>query len=324
MPRHATLVTACVAALLMLAYAVRQSFPADEATALQAPVDASRPSQPAAGRVAGTGLIEPAGEAITLTPPVGGVVATLRVKPGDQVRRGDLLLTLETGPVMAEQHLRAAAEQTAWRSLETAEEELREKAALLALYRGLEGSDAWVPEEQLRRESAWRLARARVSAARAGVAEAHAAVLLAGARTAQHVLRAPADAWVLQVRSQPGEWVQPGGTAPVTLARTGPLQVRVDVDEADVARLAEGAPASILARGDRTPVPARFVRAEPLLTPKRNLSNANDERVDTRVLQLLFELPANAAGFRVGQQVDAFMAAKAAQASVPAGKSVAP
>ncbi len=320
MPRHAVLATATVAALATVGYAIHQSSPAPVAATPAAPAEASPPE---ARRVAGTGVVEPAGEPVALAPATGGVVAALRVKPGDTVRRGELLLALEAEPAIAELRLREAAELTARRALETAEEEAREKAALLALYRGLEGSDALVPEERLRRDAAWRQALARVAAAQAAVAEARAAASLAAARVAQHTLRAPVDAWVLQVRSRPGEWVQPGGAAPLTLARLGPLQVRVDIDEADIARLAEGSDATVVARGDGVPVTARFVRAEPLLTPKRSLSNASDERVDTRVLQLLFELPAGAAGFRIGQQVDAFVAARAASAPAPMRLSAA-
>jgi hypothetical protein len=57
-------------------------------------------------------------------------------------------------------------------------------------------------------------------------------------------------------------------------------------------------------------VQASFVRAEPLVTPKRSLTNSSAERVDVRVLQLVFALPAQSGGFFVGQQVDAFVPAK--------------
>lgn len=323
MPRHAALASAALAALATVGYAVHQSLPARSAPSAAALPAASAPQATEARRVAGSGVVEPAGEAIALAPAIGGVVASVRVKSGERVRRGEVLMTFDAEAAIAEQRLREAAEETARRALETAQEDLREKAALLTLYRGLDGSDALVPEERLRRESAWRLSRARAGAAQSSVAEARAASAVAAVRVAQLTLRAPMDAWVLQVRARAGEWVQPGGASPLTLARLGPLQVRVDIDEADVARLEEGREATVVARGDGTPIVARFVRAEPLLTPKRSLSNASDERVDTRVLQLLFELPTDAAGFRVGQQVDAFVAARPASALAPLRQSAA-
>ena len=51
-------------------------------------------------------------------------------------------------------------------------------------------------------------------------------------------------------------------------------------------------------------------RAEPLIVPKRSLTNSAQERVDVRVLQLIYALPETNGGFRVGQQVDAFIPAR--------------
>jgi multidrug resistance efflux pump len=273
------------------------------------------------------GVIEPAGEAIALALPVGGVVSVLRVKPGDRVRAGDVLLILDGREAEGELALRETAQTSARRSLETAAAEQREKAALFEMYRALEGSPALVPEELLRRQSASEQAQAKVAAALAAIDEAKAAAALARTKSNRLSLRAPTDGLVLQVRARPGEWVQPGaaGTVPVTMARQAPLQVRVDIDEADVGRLVDGVDATVVARGgSTTPVQARFIRAEPLLTPKRSLSNASDERVDTRVLQLLFELPSTATSLRVGQQVDAFIAARAPEAAAKPADSGAP
>jgi hypothetical protein len=54
--------------------------------------------------------------------------------------------------------------------------------------------------------------------------------------------------------------------------------------------------------------------------PKTSLTNSASERVDVRVLQVLYELPESDGMFRVGQQVDAFIPAKDAKT---AGKKAA-
>ena len=54
-------------------------------------------------------------------------------------------------------------------------------------------------------------------------------------------------------------------------------------------------------------VTAAFVRIEPLIVPKKSLTNAADERVDTRVMQVIYALPSKAVGFWCGQQVDVFI-----------------
>ena len=121
---------------------------------------------------------------------------------------------------------------------------------------------------------------------------------------------------ILAVNIRPGEFVsaggpQGGGAQPyIQMGQTRPLYVRIDVDEDEAVRIDMGAPATVSPRGaaDR-PVRARFVRAEPQVVPKRSLTNSAQERVDVRVLQVLYELPQSDL-FRVGQQVDAFIPAE--------------
>ncbi|MEL7447416.1 MAG: hypothetical protein AAGK02_16695, partial [Pseudomonadota bacterium] len=87
------------------------------------------------------------------------------------------------------------------------------------------------------------------------------------------------------------------------------LHIRIDVDENEAVRVEMGAKAIVSPRGAaEQQVEAAFVRAEPQIVPKRSLTNSASERVDVRVLQLIYALPATDI-FRVGQQVDAFIPA---------------
>jgi hypothetical protein len=117
----------------------------------------------------------------------------------------------------------------------------------------------------------------------------------------------------LAVNIRPGEFVATQGGSSVAfiqMGQTTPLHVRVDIDENEVARVALGEPAVISPRGAaELHVNATFVRAEPQVVPKRSLTNSAAERVDVRVLQLIYALPTSDA-FRVGQQIDAFIPAK--------------
>jgi len=98
------------------------------------------------------------------------------------------------------------------------------------------------------------------------------------------------------------------------LGATRPLHVRLDIDENQIARLKIGAPAIVSPRGDANrQVNATYIRTEPLIIPKRSLTNSATERVDVRVLQLIYALPAGTQGFFVGQQIDGFVAAQKAR-----------
>ena len=73
-------------------------------------------------------------------------------------------------------------------------------------------------------------------------------------------------------------------------------------------RVSPGAKAVASVRGNadlRTPV--RFVRFEPFVMPKKSLTGDSTERVDTRVLQVIYRVENDALPLFVGQQMDVFI-----------------
>jgi hypothetical protein len=56
------------------------------------------------------------------------------------------------------------------------------------------------------------------------------------------------------------------------------------------------------------PIELEFVRIEPYVVPKRSLTGASIERVDTRVLQVIYKFPNNLdRPVYVGQQMDLYL-----------------
>jgi hypothetical protein len=87
--------------------------------------------------------------------------------------------------------------------------------------------------------------------------------------------------------------------------------VRVDIDENDAWRIAHGAKARANARGNPDlAVSLTFERIEPLVVPKRSLTGDATERVDTRVLQVIFSFERGEKPLYVGQQMDVIIEAK--------------
>ena len=287
--------------------------PASTGAAEAAPsASAASSSMTAPARVAGAGVVEPSSELVSIAPNSSGVVSSVAVVAGDRVKKGQLLFTLDSRDLDAELSTRRSAIATQQRNVELAQADVADKTALLNLYQQIDDPRATSREELLRRQgaSAQAQAQARLRAAQAQRDEAEAELRRTGTKLGLLAVRAPLDATVLQVRLRAGEYAAPGrAEALMVLGQTSPLHVRIDIDEADVPRLLAGQPASVSPRGSASiRVQAAFVRTEPLLGPKRSLTNAADERVDTRVLQVIYALPAEAAGFFVGQQVDAFLA----------------
>jgi hypothetical protein len=57
--------------------------------------------------------------------------------------------------------------------------------------------------------------------------------------------------------------------------------------------------------------PLEFVRVEPFVMPKKSLTGNNTERVDTRVLQVIYRFdPTGRPPLFVGQQVEVFIEAR--------------
>jgi len=100
--------------------------------------------------------------------------------------------------------------------------------------------------------------------------------------------------------------------------------VRTDVDENDAWRFARGARAIAYLRGNpRMHTELTFVRVEPYVVPKRSLTGDTSERVDTRVLQVLYGFPREQLKVYVGQQMDVYIEApEAGGGSKPGARAV--
>jgi HlyD family secretion protein len=123
------------------------------------------------------------------------------------------------------------------------------------------------------------------------------------------VVKAPIDGAILKVNVRLGEYAQAGVLSDplMTMGSVDPLHVRVDIDETSV-RPGRSALARLRGNSSIT-APLSFVRFEPYVLPKRSLTGNTTERVDTRVLQAIYEFAPSAFPAFVGQQVDVFIAA---------------
>ena len=123
---------------------------------------------------------------------------------------------------------------------------------------------------------------------------------------------APISGEVLQCKVRPGEYAAAGPLEQplILLGSTDRLHIRADVDERDASRVKPGAHVVASVRGDaRRRYVLRFVRFEPFVVPKRNLTTEATERIDTRVLQVIYALE-KGSPVLPGQQMDVLIEAK--------------
>lgn len=126
--------------------------------------------------------------------------------------------------------------------------------------------------------------------------------LASSALLSKYTLRAPTDAVVLSIGTMVGNYVSPQGAYesytqgmnPVLVLGTpqSNLQVRCYVDEILVPRLPPltKMKAQMTIRGSNIEVPLEYVRVQPLVSPKIELSDQRQERVDVRVLPVIFKI----------------------------------
>ena len=252
------------------------------------------------GLIAAAGLVEAAAENTLLGSPTSGTVAKVHVKVWDKVKAGDPILTLDGRDLAAQQAVLVATVAAAQAASDRADDAARRWTAL-------KDSGAVSPGDLFSYQVAAKEAKARLELAKAQLTQADV-------QLDRLVLRSPIDATVLQVGVRVGEFVAAGAKAPVVLGDISKLQIRCDVDEQLAPRMREQLPAKGYLKGENTQpggdraIPLRFVRIEPFVIPKVSLTGASTERVDTRVLQVIyqFDRPADRAVF-VGQQMDVYI-----------------
>lgn len=203
----------------------------------------------------------------------------------------------------------------------------------MRLIESVTDSRAVKKEDVLRRRLAYQAAQARLAQAekdlallkagawapdlaiaRTQVAQAEAAVRQDEVNVERLTTRAPMDGTILQNKVRLGQYAQCGPLAdPLMIFGGGrELHVRADVDEEDAWRVKAGAPALAHVRGNSTNTfPLEFVRFEPYVIAKQSLTGAATERVDTRVLQVIYRFHDRNAPVFNGQQMDVFISAAA-------------
>lgn len=144
------------------------------------------------------------------------------------------------------------------------------------------------------------------------VLEAKANIYRVLADIERTTIRSPIDGTVLQIKIHKGEMPSPDTVnAPMMIVgNTDELHLRVSINQFDSSYFEPESPAiAFLQRGRSAEFPLEFVKMAPLLVNKMNASNSISEKMDTRVLQVIYRFKQHDPRLFVGQQMDAFIEA---------------
>jgi len=256
-------------------------------------------SNPYDSAIYANGMIEsdlPSGENINIFPEVSGPITQVFVQEGQQVSAGAPLFNIDD-------------------SVQRANSELA--AATLKLDRDQYDKDLAAYDIDPKS-----ISKDALDTAEDTVNQATAALKAANALLQYYSVKAPVDGVVLAVNTTVGGYVSSQGDYDTytelfdpLVIMSGPqdfMDVRCYVDEILASRLPTKwhIQAQMQITGTDIKVPLEFVRVQPYISPKIELSNEKQEQVDLRVLPVIFRFEKKDAPVYPGQMVDVFIGQK--------------
>jgi multidrug efflux pump subunit AcrA (membrane-fusion protein) len=280
---------------------------------LPTPVPLVEPSHaPYTDSIGARGLVEAINENVIVAPILPGLIMDIYVRVGDQVQKGDPLFRQDTRDAAAKVSSQQAQVALLEAQVKEAEVKVEDKKDDLARADRLLAQRVISEDVQKRKYFDLQAAESGLDSSRANLLLARAQLTQAEVNLDLLTVRAPRAGEILRQNMHEGEYA---GVAPsdpnapsLLLGETEKLQLRTDVDEDSASRVIAGAPAVAYIKGMHSdPIPLRFVRIEPYITVKKSLTGDSTERVDTRVLQVIYQFDKTKVPVYVGQQMDAFI-----------------
>lgn len=308
------------------------------------------PVKPFSSYISGVGIAEASSENMSIGAPLNRIVDKVLVKVGEKVNKGEILFTLENRDLKANVNEQQIAYNTALAKLKRLEafprpEDLAESEASLKKAQAalelakkqydmvLALSDPRAISQEMRNQrlNNYQQAQAKYEQAlsdldkiKAGtwqpdldiakleVERAKANTKRIETEIQRTIIRSPIDGTVLQIKIHEGESPSQDSRTPLMIiGDIDKLYLRVSINQLDIPNFNSNAPAVAYPQGNiNKEYPLEFVRVEPYLVHKQNLTNEIIEKVDTRVLQILYLIKKENPDIFVGQQMDVYIESK--------------
>ena len=280
---------------------------------LPTPIPLVEPSRaPYADSIGGRGIVEAVDENVDVAPLISGLITDIYVKVGDIVKKGDPLFRQDTRDAAAKVATQKAQVALLEAKVHEAEVMLADRQDSFDRIEKLREKAVVSEDDRLRKYYLARSAETALATTKADLELGKAQLDQAEVVLDLLTVRASRDGEILRQNMHEGEYASVSPSDPNTpsllLGETQRLQLRVDVDEDSASRVRAGAPAVAYIKGMRSdPIPLHFVRIEPYVTTKKSLTGDSTERVDTRVLQVIYQFDKTKVPVYVGQQMDVFI-----------------
>lgn len=291
--------------------------------------------------ISGSGIVEPASGNIMITPPFTRTIEKINCLINTKVKKGDVLFELYNKDLKSNLKIKQKKYETCLSNLRRLEEVPREEDFIIA-QENLNKAQAIFNQSKTEYCMAKRRAKSKgqkciqlykyqqaVAEFQAAQAEfkkvkmgtwapelkmaqfeceqAKADMKAMETEIERTYIRSPIDGTILQIKIHEGETVDQSKVA-VILGNIEELNLRVSIDQFNAARFHANCPAIAFKQGDLGPeFSLKFLQIEPLMIPKKYLTNELHEKVDTQIFEILYRIEKNNYPLLVGEQMDVYI-----------------
>ncbi len=249
------------------------------------------PSNPYARGIYAQGIIEsyqPSGENINIYPEVQGTITRILVAEGSAVKRGSPLILIDDSVQRATVAQQKAQVELASANLKSSQDQMDKQITSYELEpRSVSKNDLDNAQNAVR-------------VAKANMEVAQKQYELGQTLLSKYAISAPIDGVIMSINVAVGSYLSAQGSYDTYTQGFSPalvmgssqnyIGVRCYIDEVLISRLptVSNLRAQMSIRGTNIKIPLEYVRVQPYVSPKIQLSNQRTERVDVRVLPVIF------------------------------------
>ena len=245
--------------------------------------------------IAATGVVEPDSKNIYVGSLYSGIVKKVYVQSGESIKKGALLFEIDDAQKRVQVPVLKAQIAHSQARLKSAKHQLELLENMKKLSSSMVTNEKYtkVIDNYSEAKTAYELSKAKLKALQSELAF--------------YKIYSPIDGKILQSNITLSSTFDANTKA--LIIGSDKLTVKVNINEFDSTKLDKTAKAVASVRGDANKkIELKYKYTIPFIVPKRNLTGLSTEQTDTRVLQVVYEIP-NRADFSlyVGEMLDVFI-----------------
>jgi HlyD family secretion protein len=298
--------------------------------------------------ISGVGIVEPESGNINISSFFNRIVEKVDVSANEKVEKGDVLFELYHNDLLAQLRIKQQEYEKALTNLHKlqalprdedltiskevlnkAQSVLNESKAQYDMVSNLSNPHAISKEEQDKRLYGYQQAEAELKKAQSEYLKVKSGAWPPELKIAQHevdqvkadvdaieleiqrtYIKSPLNGTVLKINIHEGETLDPNKTA-IILGNIDELYLRVSIDQFNLMRFNPNSPAVAFRQGDHSNgFPLKFIHVDPIMVPKKYLTNDVNEKVDTHVFEIVYSIEKKDAPLIIGEQMDVYIDAE--------------